>query len=460
MRRKTSRIHFPRYAAVHYGPYDSGLHRYHCLFGGRSSSKTWTVAGLLILDATQREVRVAVGREHQTSMEQTAKKALEKTIIRYGLSNFFTVQREKIIGANGSEFFFKGIESNPHDIRGWEDVDHVWIEEAQFMSEATARILIPTIRKKHSQLWFTWNPNYRSDWVWRRFIINGRDTDLTTKVNWRDNPWFPVEVEEERLNDYNYNPEQYAHIWEGEPDDEGSERKVLPFAMIQDCLKAWTEFRQTHVKEILEGETPQLVKQAGLDVADTGADFNAFVERKGPLLLNAQKWREKLIGNTARRADRISRRRGINRVFYDAGGVGAGVRSYFADFEDRPYSVRPELFGGEVKGKQTMYSYRINNEMAFKRRNAQMAWALRVRATNTRALLAGDDVDPARCLFINPEIERIEEFMAQLTQPAWTRGTTDRIEIIKHDEKEPSPDLYDAAVLAFARDSLYGLKYK
>ena len=68
------------------------------------------------------------------------------------------------------------------------------------------------------------------------------------------------------------------------------------------------------------------------------------------------------------------------------------------------------------------------------------------------------DVDPKRALFINPYIEKIDEYASQLSQPTWLENSNSKIEIEKRDEEEPSPDMYDSTVLAFARDSLYGLK--
>ena len=34
-------------------------------------------------------------------------------------------------------------------------------------------------------------------------------------VNWADNPWFPAELDQERLDCLRISPDQYAHIWEG-----------------------------------------------------------------------------------------------------------------------------------------------------------------------------------------------------------------------------------------------------
>jgi len=39
---------------------------------------------------------------------------------------------------------------------------------------------------------------------------------IVVKANWRDNPWFPEVLEEERKLDLELYPERYGHIWEGE----------------------------------------------------------------------------------------------------------------------------------------------------------------------------------------------------------------------------------------------------
>ena len=410
---------------------------------------------LLVLDGATRPIRVACGREFQTSIRQSAKKAIESAIHRSGLDGFYDIRAHEIVGKNGTLFFFRGLEVNREEIRGWEDIDHVWIEEAQRMSEATARVLIPTIRKPHSSLWFTWNAHHRTDWVWRRFILQPRADDVIAKINYNDNPWFPLEAEEERLSDKRHNPDMYAHIWEGEPDDEGGGRAVLPFAMVMECVEAWNKHPE-FIRQI-KADT-SIPRQIGLDVADTGDNFNALVERKGPLITHAEKWRTKFIGNTARRADTYARANEVNRIIYDAGGVGAGVKSYFADFPDRGYVVVPEQFGAAVKGGDVMYSYRISNRDFFSRRNAQMGWTLRVWAQNTRDLLSGEKINPMRCLFIDPSLDKLDEFASQLSQPKWKESTTGKVEIDKRDNDEASPDLYDAAILSFARDSMHGLR--
>ena len=435
--------------------------RYKSARGGRASGKTWTFARLIAARAANEPIRVACGREFQSSIKVSAKPALEIAIRQLGLSDRFVVQEQTIRGRNGSFFFFRGLERNRDEIRGWEDVDLVWVEEAQRLSEESARVLIPTIRKPGSELWFSWNPKYRSDWAWRRFVLSGRPDDLSVVVNYNDNgyrrrrdgewvSWLPPEADDERRYDRRFNPDLYAHIWEGHPDDTGAERKLLPYAMLSDCVEAYGKY----------AEQATGMTEVGLDVADTGVDMNAVVVRRGPCVEYVDEWRAKIISETSWRAHGVAAEHGATRLYYDAGGPGAGVRSDFAKMADRPYVVRPELFGGRVKGKAVRFSYRVANEEFFARRNAQMGWALRLRAQATGRLLAGEDVDIDRCLFISPKIRQLEKFLAQMTQPAWRENpVTGKTELMKRDEeKEPSPDMYDACALAFAHDSEHGLK--
>ena len=67
-------------------------------------------------------------------------------------------------------------------------------------------------------------------------------------------------------------------------------------------------------------------------------------------------------------------------------------------------------------------------------------------------------MDPERGLFIDGSIPRVETYLAQLSQPEWKEDVSGRIVIDKSPEDAPSPDLYDATVLAFASDSRSGLR--
>ena len=426
--------------------------RYKVIHGGRGSAKTWTVATLLVLQSVECPIRVACVREFQRSIQESAKRTIEDSIDRLGLRSHFNIQRDNIYGRNGSHFFFRGMSTSTEEaIRGWEAVDVVWVEEAQRMSQRSREILYPTIRKPGSELWFTFNPRYRTDPVWRDFCTGGsRLADaVVVKVNHDGNPWFPKELERERQLCLIDEPDRYPHIWLGEPDDEGAARKVLPFAMIERCVEAYDQVDLSELAGRLD---------VGLDVADSGADRNALVARRGPLILHAESWSSQVLGETARRADTYCRENGARQLYYDVGGVGAGIRSHLAEMPNREYGAQPVNFGGAVAGPNRTYTYRVSNKDFFARRNAQLAWALRLRAQRTGRLLDGDEVDPDRCLFIASDIPHLEMYLAQLSQPEWKEDVSGRVVIDKAPEGALSPDLYDATALAFASDSRSGLR--
>ena len=422
--------------------------RYKSARGGRGSGKTWAFAFILVYLCYTSTIRAVICRQFASDVDKSAKLAVEGAIRKMGLTRYFKIRSRYIqCTKTGSYIFFAGIERNRENIRGWEDVDIVWVEEAQYMTQATARVLIPTIRKPGSQIWFSWNPENRTDWVWRRFVTNPREGDVSALVNWRDNPWFPDELEEERKSDKIYDPDVYQWIWEGRPNDTGEAQKVLPFRLLEICSEAYRQGRHHGIVGRVE---------CGLDIAESG--MNALVARRGPSIIHARAWRSDSIGMTARSSDSYARESGAMRLYYDVGGMGVGVRSYFREMSGRPYQVRPELFGGSVRGPKTEFSYRVLNSEFFARRNAQMAWALKLRAQNSGRLMVGEAVNPAQCLFIDPTIDDFDDFLAQMNQPTYSENLTGKTVIDKVPDGDPSPDKFDASCLAFARDSDNGLR--
>jgi len=135
-----------------------------------------------------------------------------------GLESFYEVLDNEIRGKNGTLFIFSGLASHTVDsIKSYEGVDIVWIEEAHGVSKKSWATLIPTIRKEGSEIWLTLNPNMDTDETWVRFCTGVSDDTVVIEVNWRDNPWFPEVLNEERLKDQARDPVEYEHIWEGKP---------------------------------------------------------------------------------------------------------------------------------------------------------------------------------------------------------------------------------------------------
>ena len=192
--------------------------RYKVLYGGRGGSKSWGVARALLITALDEPLRVLCAREIQKSMRDSVHRLLKDQIASLNLSDEYEVLDTEIRGRNGSIFLFAGLQSHTVDsIKSFEGVDRVWCEEAHSISAKSWDTLTPTIRKDGSEIWVTMNPDMDTDETYIRYIATPSDDTWLCEVNWRDNPWFPYELELERQKALRVSPETYQHIWEGKP---------------------------------------------------------------------------------------------------------------------------------------------------------------------------------------------------------------------------------------------------
>lgn len=101
-------------------------------------------------------------------------------------------------------------------IKSLEGYKRAWVEEAQTLSIRSLELLRPTIRADGSELWFSWNPRRRADPVDELLRKDPPPGAIVVEANWRDNPWFPNDLELERAHWQESQPETYEHVWEGD----------------------------------------------------------------------------------------------------------------------------------------------------------------------------------------------------------------------------------------------------
>jgi len=190
--------------------------RYKVVFGGRGSGKSFSIAQLLVLRAFKEPTRILCAREIQRSISDSVLQLLSDTIQRLKLTDFFDVQKSQIIGKNGSRFLFLGLSNNITKVKSYEGLDICWVEEAESVSYTSWETLIPTVRKKGSEIWVSFNPNDEMDDTYQRFVVNPPPKAYVKKVNYNQNPWFPDELEKERVYLKSKNEDLYNHVWEGE----------------------------------------------------------------------------------------------------------------------------------------------------------------------------------------------------------------------------------------------------
>ena len=164
-------------------------------------------------------------REVQKDLRDSAKLIIEDKIRKFNLGEVegFRVKESEIETPGGGVILFKGMNhyttgrGTSQSIKSLEGFSRAWVAEAQTMSESSLGLLTPTIREEGSEIWFSWNPTRKSDAVDKLF--RGKETpsnSLVIEANYRDNPWFPQVLEQERRDCIRIKPDQYPHIWDGE----------------------------------------------------------------------------------------------------------------------------------------------------------------------------------------------------------------------------------------------------
>ena len=190
--------------------------RYKVMHGGRGGGKSESIARALILQATQKPLRVLCARATQKSLRESSHAMLKDLVVELGLEAFFEVQETCIKGVNGSIFLYSGLASHTvSSIKSYSNVDICWVEEADSVGKKEWDILLPTIRAKDSEIWISFNPSLVSDETYQRFVVNPPDGAIVVKVGWQDNPYFPDVLNKERLNLLRQDPVGYDNVWEG-----------------------------------------------------------------------------------------------------------------------------------------------------------------------------------------------------------------------------------------------------
>jgi phage terminase large subunit len=192
--------------------------RYTIFHGGRGSGKSMAFGTSAVIRAASEPIRILCCREIQQSINESVKSMIESRIVAAGLSSFFTIKNTEITAANGSKFIFRGLSDVTADsIKSLDNIDIVWCEEAQALSQRSLDLLLPTIRKETSEIWMSMNPEMDTDPVYTTFIAKPPANARVIQVNWDRNPFWNVALEAERLRSKADDPDRYEHIWEGVP---------------------------------------------------------------------------------------------------------------------------------------------------------------------------------------------------------------------------------------------------
>ncbi len=291
------------------------------LHGGRSSSKTRDTACQLVrlVDHVGVRMRVLCIRRFQNRIQESVYTELKWAITHLGLSGAYEIQKTTIIHrATGSEFIFYGIERNLEDIKGTSDVDILWVEEAEKLTEDQWLVIGPTIRKEDSLAILLFNPKMVTDYVWKNFVINTPPHCVVHQINYTENPFLSEKAKRDIAAMQARDPETFEHIYGGVPLGD-SELSIFKRRWLDACVDA-------HKVLKIELTGRNII---GFDPADDGEDKSATADKIGGVFIDAQDWssgKDELVQNAkkvwtkAKHADAL--------VSYDTIGVGAFVGGY------------------------------------------------------------------------------------------------------------------------------------
>lgn len=209
----------------------SGQARYRGAKGGRGSGKTRGFALMTAVVGYQLGMNGARGqilccREFQNSLNDSSlyeiKEAIHDTD-QFGnplypwLQDYWECGENYVRSRDGAiQYTFLGLRRNLNSIKSTARILLCWVEEAETVPDRSWKVLIPTVREEGSEIWLSWNPETRGSATDARFVQSPSDDMKIITMNYRDNPWFPQVLEDERQNDLLLRPDTYDHIWEGD----------------------------------------------------------------------------------------------------------------------------------------------------------------------------------------------------------------------------------------------------
>lgn len=230
--------------------------RFKVLYGGRSGSKSTTIACILLLMGQQMPIRILCARELHKSMKGSVHKVLKDCIYMLGLQDFYEVEEGVIRGKpdqrqwlykdkedgkfkpypiRQTEFTFVGLRSDPMEVKGLHGVSVMWIDEAQSISAQSIRYAVPTIRQdfpswieengkikriyedRGAECWFSLNPEHAEDPIFARFVEGEVDDCIKILLNYYDNPHNPASMFKDADECKRRDIDEFNNVWLGQP---------------------------------------------------------------------------------------------------------------------------------------------------------------------------------------------------------------------------------------------------
>ena len=423
------------------------------LKGGRASSKSWDAAGFCIYLACNYSMRFLCIRQFQSKIQESVYALLLVQIDRFGLRDEFDILKSSIVHREtGSEFLFYGIHRSIAEIKGTENVDVAWLEEAEGLTREQWDIISPTIRNEGSEIWCIYNPRLSSDFI-ETFEHDPDNGVIVRHINFTENPY----LSETMLRKINYlkqhDYEDFEHVYLGIP--RSDDDKVL-------IKRSWIE---SAIGLDLPAEG---AKRIGYDIADSGSDMCAAIYAHGSVVLDYQEWKagEHELLKSCTRVWKQAIDLGAS-VTYDSIGVGASAGAKFQELNDArklqnyadTVSYRGFNAGGKVMHPNRAYTRaehdRTTNKEHFANVKAQVWWQVADRFRNTyNHVHNGEEFPVDELISISADLPGLGRLVKELSTPRRDFDGNGRVKVESKIDLArrdvASPNGADAFIMAFA----------
>jgi phage terminase large subunit len=402
--------------------------------------------------------RICCTREFQTSIDDSVHESLKQEMDRLGIEGF-SVTNKGITSSVDGEIFYKGLARNITSMKSIAGVKRLWIEEGESVSTRSLRVLTPSVRSsvksnldKDSappEIWITMNRNSREDAIAKKYLSRAEDQLARTgryeddlimvvQVNYQDNPWFPVELEQERADDKeNLDEDEYDHIWGGEY-NESVERAIIK--------KAWFDAAIDAHKEL--GIDPKGATVVAFDPADEGGDSKGYACRTGILYTDIDEIIAKNGNEALDEATDRAIRANADLFTWDCDGMGALLRRE-VDTNLKGIKCEARMYKGSNSPDDPKAKYegvyqdkqKTNAEMFYNKRS-QFYVRLAGRFFNTwQAVVKGKYVDPDSIISISSDIKLINKLRSEVCRIPRKPNGTGKIQLMSKEEMKNKHDI-------------------
>jgi len=429
------------------------------MVGGRGSGKSETTAQCMIKFCDDGK-RVLCAREFQNSIKDSAHSLMKRKITELNVASIHPFE-SSIKSDNGGEIIYSGLARNIDSVKSLDNVEAVWIEEGQTISQDSIDTLFPTIRTNGAEIWVTMNRGSVTDPMAITYLNKAEpelsrcgyyedDYMIVIEINYPDNPFFPAILEQQRIKAFNEWPRaKYDHIWGGAYGDIVEDPIIQP-EWFDACIDAHLNPK---ISAALKARGARL---AAFDPSDTG-DAKGYAQRIGNVFTDVSDKKDGDSEDGMNWATDKAIAFGCDEFVWDYSGIGSGMLgSIRKSFAAKKTKLQAFNGGESPDDKDAAYISDDGKKKTvgdvFINKRAQRYWRLYELCYNTyRCIVKGEYVDPDDMISFSSEIKDLVRLRSEICRIPRKRRGDGVIQIMTKKEMLtkgiPSPNMADSVMM-------------